>query len=341
MSNLKQTTRSKKMPDLSTEYLGLKLKSPIIAASSGLTNSIKDIQEFEQMGIGAVVLKSIFEEEISWEMHKAMAQTQRPATLYPEIFDYFDIKDTEDTISKYFKLIKEAKKVTSIPIIASINCVSSHEWPLFIDRIQDAGADALELNMFILPSDLTRTAQDFENVYFESIEAAKKVAKIPISLKISYYFSSLAQFIQRLSETGIQGLVLFNRFYSPDVDIHKMEVIPSNIYSNRSDITMPIRWIGITSPIVKCDLAASTGVHSGEDVIKLLLVGAKAVQVASLFYQQGIKVLPKMNAEIFKWMEEHNFETIDEFRGKLSYKQATNPAVFERTQFMKYFAGVI
>jgi len=329
------------MPDLSTQYLGLKLKSPIIAASSGLTNSIKDIQEFEQMGIGAVVLKSIFEEEITWEMNKAISQTQRPATIYPEIFDYFDIKDTEDSISKYIKLIKDAKQSTSIPIIASINCVSSHEWPLFIDRIQDAGADALELNMFILPSDLTRNAQDFENVYFESIEAAQKVAKIPISLKISYYFSSLAQFIKRLSETGIQGLVLFNRFYSPDVDINKMEVVPSNIYSNHNDITIPIRWIGITSPIVKCDLAASTGVHSGEDVIKLLLVGAKAVQVASLFYQQGIKALPKMTIEILRWMEANNYETIDEFRGKLSYNQTTNPAAFERTQFMKHFSKII
>lgn len=329
------------MPDLSTQYMGLKLKSPIIAASSGLTNSVKDIQEFENLGIGAVVVKSIFEEEITWEMSKALAQTQRPSTLYPEIFDYFDIKDTEDSVSKYIKLIKDAKQATSIPIIGSINCVSSHEWPLFIDRIQEAGADALELNMFILPSDLNRNADEFEKVYFESIEAAKKVAKIPISLKISYYFSSLGQFIKRLSETGIAGLVLFNRFYSPDVDINKMEVIPSNIYSNNSDITMPIRWIGLTSPIVKCDLAASTGVHSGEDVVKLLLVGAKAVQVASLFYRQGIKVLPKMTIDILKWMEANEYNTIDEFRGKLSFNQATNPAAFERTQFMKHFAGII
>lgn len=329
------------MPDLSTQYLGLKLKSPIIAASSGLTNSVKDIQEFEQMGIGAVVVKSIFEEEITLEMNKALAQTKRPSTIYPEIFDYFDIKDTEDAVSKYIKLIRDAKQATSIPIIGSINCVSSHEWPLFIDRIQEAGADALELNMFILPSDLTRNAEDFENVYFESIEAAKKVAKIPISLKISYYFSSLGQFIKRLSETGVDGLVLFNRFYSPDIDINKMEVVPSNIYSNNSDITMPIRWIGLTSPIVKCDLAASTGVQSGDDVVKLLLVGAKVVQIASLFYRQGIKVLPKMTIDVLKWMEANNYNTIDEFRGKLSYNQTTNPAAFERTQFMKHFAGII
>lgn len=329
------------MPDLSTQYMGLKLKSPIIAASSGLTNSVKDIQEFEHMGIGAVVVKSIFEEEITWEMSKALAQTQRPSTVYPEIFDYFDIKDTEDAVSKYIKLIKDAKQATSIPIIGSINCVSSHEWPLFIDRIQEAGADALELNMFILPSDLTRNTDEFEKVYFESIEAAKKAAKIPISLKISYYFSSLGQFIKRLSDTGIDGLVLFNRFYSPDVDINKMEVIPSNIYSNNSEITMPIRWIGLTSPIVKCDLAASTGVQSGDDVVKLLLVGAKAVQVASLFYRQGIKVLPKMTIDLLKWMEANKFNTIGEFRGKLSFNQATNPAAFERTQFMKHFAGII
>lgn len=329
------------MSDLSTQYMGLQLKSPIIAASSGLTNSVYDIQEFENQGIGAVVLKSIFEEEITWEVNKSLSQTRRPSTIYPEIFDYFDIKDTEDAVSKYIKLIYDAKKATSIPIIVSINCVSSHEWPLFIDRIQEAGADALELNMFILPSDLSRNAEEFENVYFESIEAAKKVAKIPISLKISYYFSSLGQFIKRLSETGIDGLVLFNRFYSPDVDINKMEIVPTNIYSSNSEITIPIRWIGLLSPIVKCDLSASTGVQSGEDVIKLLLVGAKTVQVASLFYRQGTKVIPKMTNDILKWMEANNFNTIDEFRGKLSYHQASNPAAFERSQFMKHFAKII
>lgn len=329
------------MPDLSTRYMGLDLKSPIIAASSGLTNSVRDIVEFEQMGVGAVVVKSIFEEEITWELNKAINQTRRPSTLYPEIFDYFDIKDTEDSVSKYIKLIKEAKQHTSIPIIGSINCVTQHEWPLFIERIQDAGADALELNMFILPSDITRRADEFETVYFESVEEAKRVARIPIALKISYYFSNLAQFIVKLSETGVDAIVMFNRFYSPDVDVNSMEVVPSNIYSSNSEITLPIRWIGITSPYVKCDLAASTGVQSGEDVVKLLLVGAKAVQAASVFYRQGIKIIPKMNLDIQRWMESKGFETIDEFRGKLSYSKATNPAAFERTQFMKHFAGII
>ncbi|OGU60204.1 MAG: diguanylate cyclase [Ignavibacteria bacterium GWF2_33_9] len=327
------------MADLKTNYLGLNLKNPLIAASSGLTNSVKDIKELYDNGVGAIVIKSIFEEEIIAEMNKSLNQTNRPGTIYPEIFDFFDISDMEDSVSLYLKLISNAKEAVPIPIIGSVNCVSGDEWPVFVDRIQEAGADAIELNMFILPSDMTRPKEDFEQVYFNAVEAVKKVASIPVALKISYFFSNLGQTIQKLSETGIQGLVLFNRFYSPDIDINKMQVVPSNIYSSNAELTLPLRWIGMLSPTAKCDLSASTGVHTAEDAIKMLLAGAKTVQVASSFYHNGIKQASDIISGIESWMDKKGFTTIDEFRGKLSSKGNINPAAYERSQFMKHFAG--
>lgn len=327
------------MADLKTNYLGLNLRNPLIAASSGLTNSVKDIKEFYEHGVGAVVIKSIFEEEIMAELNQSITQTNRPGTLYPEIYDFFDIGDMEDSVSKYLKLIKEAKEAVPIPVIGSVNCVSGDEWPIFAERIQESGADALELNMFILPSDMTRKKEDFEKVYFDAVNAVKKVVSIPVALKISYFFSNLGQTIQKLSESGIEGLVLFNRFYSPDIDIHKMEVVPSNIYSTKEEVSLPLRWIGMMSPTAKCDLSASTGIHSGEDAIKLLLAGAKTVQVASEFYKGGIKRASIMLNEIENWMNGKGFASVEDFRGKLSSKGNINPAAYERSQFMKHFAG--
>jgi dihydroorotate dehydrogenase (fumarate) len=327
------------MADLKTKYLGLSLRNPLIAASSGLTNSIKDIKELYDNGVGAIVIKSIFEEEIIAELNQSITQTSRPGTLYPEIYDFFDIGDMEDSVSKYLKLIRDAKEAVPVPIIGSVNCVTGDEWPIFAERIQESGADALELNMFILPSDMTRSPQDFEKVYFEAVEAVKKVISIPVALKISYFFSNLGQMIQKLSESGVDGLVLFNRFYSPDIDINKMEVIPSNIYSTKEEISLPLRWIGMMSPRVKCDLSASTGIHSGEDAIKLLLAGASTVQVASEFYKGGIKQAATILNDLDLWMGTKGFDTIDQFRGKLSSKGNINPAAYERSQFMKHFAG--
>lgn len=327
------------MIDLSTNYLGLKLKNPLIASSSGLTNSVKDIKEMEESGIAAVVVKSIFEEEIMAELNQSIHETNRPGTLYPEIYDFFDIADMEDSTSKYLKLISDLKASVSIPVIGSVNCVSANEWTNFATRIQEAGADALELNMFILPSDLERTPADFTNVYFDVIQEVKKVVEIPVALKISYFFSNLGQSIVNLSESGVDGLVLFNRFYNPDIDINKMEVIPADLYSRPEEVSLPLRWIGMLSPVVSCDLAASTGVHSGEAAIKLLLSGANAVQIASVLYKKGIKSIQTILSDIEKWMQSNGYNTIDEFRGKLSSKGVSNPAVYERYQFMKHFAG--
>lgn len=326
------------MIDLSTKYLGLNLRNPIIVGSSGLTNSVEDILNLEKYGAGAVILKSLFEEEIILELEENRQQMNKPGTVYPEMFDFFDYDTVEDSVSKYLNMIEELKKKASIPIIPSINCVSANEWTAFAKQLQSAGADAIELNLFILPSDFSRSGIENEKIYFDVIEKVKKEVTIPVSLKISYYFSNLGMTIQKLSETNIDGLVLFNRFYSPDFDIDNFRVVPTNVLSNPGDLSISLRWIAIMAERVKCDLAASTGVHNGPAVIKQLLAGANAVQMVSSLYNNGPEFLQTTLKAIEIWMEDHEYTSIDEFRGKMSQAQSNNPAAYERVQFMKYFA---
>ncbi len=325
------------MVDLKTNYLGLSLRNPIIVGSSGLTDSSEKIKKLEDNGAGAVVLKSIFEEEITLEYEKILAE-EAPKRYKDEFLDYLDYRIKEQNINKYVELISSAKKAVDIPVIASVNCSSKHEWTNFAKELQDAGADALEVNLFMLPTNLNNSPDENEKLYFEIIERLKERIKIPISLKISYYFSNLALMIKKLSETGIGGLVLFNRFYSPDFDIHKMEVTSSNVLSHADEMTISLRWIAIMAKRVGCDLAASTGIHSGEAVVKQLLAGASAVQVVSTIYNNGPEKIQNMLKDLKKWMISKDFETIDDFRGKMSQEEIGNPSVFERVQFMKYFS---
>ncbi len=327
------------MADLTTTYMGLKLRNPIIAASSGLTNSVEDIKEFEENGAGAVVLKSIFEEEIRRELEKDLGSMNMETFIYPETFDYYDNYAEDDTLTNYLRLVREAKKAVSIPIIASVNCVSAEKWPYYAETLQDAGADALELNVFVMPSDFEKTSEENEKVYFDVVEEVKKHVKIPIALKISYYSSNLGSFIQKLSNTGIDGLVLFNRFYSPDIDINNLDILSTNVTSSPSELPISLRWIGIMHNRVGCDLAASTGIHDGAAVIKQILAGANAVEVASAFYKKGKGVLKDMLNDLSLWMDEKGFKNITDFRGKMSQDKAKNPAAYERMQFMKHFSG--
>ena len=326
------------MVDLSTQYLGMKLKNPVIAGSSGLTNSVKSIQDLEESGAGAVVLKSIFEEEIAFEYEDILKEASDEGVNLDQ-FDYYDFHIKGEKLDKYTTLIQESKKAVSIPVIASINCVYSHEWTSFAKQLQTAGADALELNMFFLPSEFDRTTEEKEKAYFQIIEKVQKEVTIPIALKISHYFSNLGPMIQKLSETGIGGLVLFNRFYSPDFDIDKMEVVPSNVFSSPSDLPTSLRWIAIMAERVSCDLAASTGVHDGTALIKQILAGADAVQVASTLYKNGKGQIAEMIKTLEAWMDEKSYSSLSDFRGKMSQAKSSNPAAYERVQFMKYFGG--
>jgi dihydroorotate dehydrogenase (fumarate) len=324
--------------DLRTNYLGFTLQNPIIVGSCGYTYSVKDVKSLVENGASAIVLKSIFEEEIVWEMESNLAQMQRPMTIYPEIYDFFDLETIEDSVTKYLNLISECKKEVDVPIIASVNCISSHEWVPFARRIEEAGADALELNIFIMPSDLNRTSQENEKMYFEIIDSVVSVAKIPVAVKLSYYFTNLASMIKQISERGVKGIVLFNRFFEPDFDLDTFTVVPTNVLSSPSDLGKSLRWIAIMSERVNCDLCASTGVHDGKAVIKQILAGAKAVQIASAIYRKGPRVIGEMLEEIKNWMNEKGFNSLDDFRGRMSQSRSLNPAAYERAQFMHYFS---
>ena len=260
--------------------------------------------------------------------------------VYPETAEFYDPYDVaEEATSKYLEHISAAKKMVKIPIIASINCISSARWTYFPKNLEQAGADAIELNIFILPSDFDRTANENEKVYFEIIREVIKQVKIPVVVKLSYYFSNLAAIIKKISETGIKGIVLFNRFYNPDIDLNTFEFTSAAVLSSPSDLYNTLRWTGILSGRIGCNLAASTGIHNGKDLIKQLLVGADAVEIASTLYRNGFQQIGVMLDELESWMESHRFEKINDFKGRLSQSSIKNPAAYERVQFMKYFRG--
>lgn len=320
------------MSQLETTYLGLKLRNPVIVGSSGLTSSIDKIKKIEEKGAGAIVLKSIFEEQIKFEAGRLANGSDSP-----EAWDYVNYYVKNNTVQQYLDLIKKAKQEVKIPVIASINCVSSKEWTGFAKSIEEAGADAIEINVFVLPNDRNATAEKYENIYFELAEQLKSTLKIPFAFKLGSHFSNLIGFIQKLN---VPGVVLFNRFYAPDIDIDNMKFTTSEVFSSPADIRNSLRWVGIiSSKISDLDIAASTGVHDGKAVIKQILAGANAVQVCSTLYKNGIDHLESIIKEIEEWMSKHGYNNIDEFRGKMSYAKIDDPLVYERSQFMKYFSS--
>ena len=262
------------MPDLSIKYLGLDLKSPVIAGSCSLTHSIEHLKAIEKAGAGAVVLKSVFEEEIYLEYAHEFEKLG-PMDNNLEFLDYYDLEIRKENLKQYLQLITEAKSQLSIPVIASINCVTSQEWGFFAKKIEAAGADALELNLFISASDLSQTSQDNESTYFDIITRVSQKVTIPVSVKISHYFSNLGGMIRDISFSGVKGIVLFNRFYSPDIDIDRETIHGANVLSHEADYLLPLRWVAVMSNRVNCDIASSTGVHSWETVVKMILAGCK------------------------------------------------------------------
>ncbi len=323
------------MENLTTKYLGLTLKSPLIISSSRLTSTIGQLKEAEDNGAGAVVLKSLFEEQINYHIHSISSSHG-----YPEADDYLSNYIQANSVESYLDLIRKAKKNLSIPVIPSINCYTSRGWTGFAKNMAEAGADALEINVFFMPTDRKKSSADSEKLYLELIENLKKSVKIPLVLKIGFRFSNILFMIDQFYNRGIEGVVMFNRFYEPDIDINKMEVIPAAIFSQENERRYVLRWIGMASAQdIKIDISASTGVHSGQDAIKYLLAGADTVQVCSVLYNKGIPFIKTMNQQISDWMASKKFKNIDDFRGKLNYLNYEKPAVFERTQFMKYFSS--
>lgn len=322
------------MVSLQTNYLGLKLKNPVIVSSSGLTDSVEKIKKIEDYGAGAVVLKSLFEEQIRFE-----SGTMIDSSYYPEAMDYISSYVKNNSITEYLKLIEGAKKTVNIPVIASINCVSASEWVSFARDIESSGADAIELNIFIVPTEPNKTSEKYESLYFEIIEKIKSKITIPVSIKIGSHFTNLINLVQNLYYRGTAGVVLFNRFFSPDIDIEKMKFTTSDVLSSPSDIRQSLRWVGIISGMTdKIDIAASTGIHDGKAALKHILAGAKAVQICSVLYKRGLPELQTIIHFIEDWMKKKNINSIEEIRGKMSYKNISDPSVYERAQFMKYFS---
>jgi len=320
---------------LSTKYLGLTLKSPLIVSSSRLTSTIGQLKEAEDSGAGAVVLKSLFEEQINYYVHSVSSSSD-----YPEADDYLSNYIHANSVDNYLDLIRKAKGNLGIPVIPSINCYTSRGWTGFAKNIEEAGADAIEINVFFMPVDRKKSSAESEKLYFELIESLKKSVKIPVALKIGYRFSNILYMIDQFYNRGIEGVVMFNRFYEPDVDINRMEIIPASIFSQENERRYVLRWIGMASAQdIRIDISASTGVHSGQDAIKYLLAGAHTVQVCSVLYNKGIDYLKTMNRQISEWMNIKEFKGIGDFRGKLNYANYEKPGVFERTQFMKYFSS--
>ncbi|MEA3445602.1 MAG: dihydroorotate dehydrogenase-like protein [Bacteroidota bacterium] len=324
------------MINLETNYVGLKLKNPVIVSSSGLSNSVENIKQIEKAGAGAVVLKSIFEEQINHEAGQMIHESQD----YPEAEDYIRSYAKSNSLGEYIKFIESVKKECDIPVIASINCVSASDWISFAKQIEDAGCNALELNIHIVPVDKNKTSEEIEQIYFSIVEEVKKTIKIPLIVKIGYHFTNILSVINGLYHRKVDAIVLFNRFYQLDIDIKKMDFTSSQILSSPGDIRNSLRWVGIVhDKESKMQISASTGIHDGEAAIKFLLAGAQTVQVCSVLYKNGIDYLSTVIGEISAWMKEKQYNSIDEFRGKMSYKKIENPAVYERVQFMKHFSN--
>jgi dihydroorotate dehydrogenase (fumarate) len=331
------------MAELHTHYLGLNLRNPFIVSSSGLTKSVNDLKEAERAGAGAVVLKSLFEEQILLDASQHLNQASSDSLIYSEYsesLDYIDYHIREKELSTYLNLVRDAKKELLIPVIASINCVTSGEWVNFAKKIEESGADALELNIAILPYNENVTDEEIEQRYFNIVKQIKAKVSIPVAVKIGSYFTNPVRFIKNLDECGVDGIVIFNRFFNPDIDIDDFEVVTTNLYSNEAELFQTLRWLAIMSGKVKCNLAASTGIHSGEAMIKALLAGAKVVEVSSAIYKNGLPVIQQMLGVLENWMDKKNFLTTDQFIGKMSQYNMKNPEVYERIQFMRYYSGI-
>lgn len=322
--------------NLSTNYLGLELKNPLVASSSPLCENIDDIKKMEDAGLSAVVLHSLFEEQVTLEeqeLNRFLVQgTHRFAeslTYFPELSDYTFSPD------EYVEHIGNTKRSVRIPIIGSLNGISPGGWLKYAGKIEEAGADALELNIYYLPTNPNTTSEILENAYVDILKEIKKNVHIPVAVKLNPYLTSIPNMIKRLEDSGADGVVLFNRFYQPDLDIENLEVTPNLILSDSKELRLRIRWIAILYGRVNCDLAVTGGIHTGEDAVKAVMSGAKVAMTTSSLLKNGIPHAKKIVEGMENWMERHNYNSVSEIRGVLSQKSVAQPAAFERANYMK------
>lgn len=326
--------------DTTTRYLGIDLKSPIIVGSCGLTADVDKMVEMEACGAGAVVLKSVFEEQIIYDI-KRNTHVVAPTDNYGDSYEYIASHVADDSLEKHFSMIREAKRRLTIPVIGSINCFSYENWLTYAVRFQEAGCDALELNMAILPYETSLSADDVERTFTQIINTLRKSISIPVSVKVGTYFTDMAKQMQQLSWMGIQGVTMFNKSVQVDIDIESESMKNASWLSAPTDIYNTLRWVAILSKKMRCDISASTGVYTSDDVVKMLLAGANTVQVVSCLYKNGVEYIKELQQGLESWMEKKGYDNVSIFRGKLSVQPTDKTSVAMRTQFMKYFAEIV
>jgi dihydroorotate dehydrogenase (fumarate) len=326
--------------DLSTTYLGLKLRSPLVPSASPLSEDVSNIKRMEDAGAGAVVLYSLFEEQIRYERYELNWHLTHGTESYPEALTYFpEPEEFRIGPEEYLKHIAQAKESVKVPVIASLNGSTLSGWTDFAKQIEQAGADALELNIYYIPTDAELTGADVEQTYIDILKGVKAELSIPVAVKLSPFFSNFANVAKRFEEAGADGLVLFNRFYQPDIDLEALEVTPNILYSTPMAMRLPLRWIAILYERVGLSLAATSGIHRGTDALKCLMAGADATMICSALMRHGIPQLRVIEREMSAWMEEHEYESVEQLKGSMSQKNCANPTAFERAQYMQALAS--
>lgn len=322
--------------NLTTKYLGFDLKNPLVVSSSPQCESLDNVKRMEDSGAAAVVLHSLFEEQISFLSHELNANLQQGEESFAEALTYFpEISDYKMGPDSYVEYVRQVKEALGIPVIGSLNGVSSGGWRDYAKNIEEAGADALELNVYFIPTDPNMDGQTIESLYLDLVRDIKAEISIPVAVKVSPYFSAFANMARKLTEAGADALVLFNRFYQPDLDIETLEVTPDLILSSSSELRPRLRWVAILCDVIKADLAVTGGVHTETDVLKCMMAGAKVAMMTSALLKKGIDHLGTVCDGMTRWMEEHEYESIDQMQGSLSQGKCAEPAAFERANYLK------
>ena len=322
--------------DLKTKYLGLTLRSPLVVSASPLSEYVQNIKMMEDAGAGAVVLYSLFEEQIRLEQHELHYHTSMGTDSFVEAQSYFpEAEEYKMGPEQYLDHIRKSKEAVDIPIIASLNGSTIGGWTEYAKEMEKAGADAIELNVYYIPSDLSMSGANVEQTYIDILRSVKSAVDIPVAIKLSPFFSNMANMAQRLDDAGANGLVLFNRFYQPDIDLEEFEVTPNVQLSTSQAMRLPMRWIAILKDKIAADLAATSGIHTGIDVVKMLLVGANVTMICSALLKHGIFHLQNIEKHLVEWMEQNEYAAVEEMIGAMSQQKTADPSAFERAQYMK------
>lgn len=324
------------MPDLTTTYLGLSLKNPLVASASPLSRKLDTVRRLEDAGASAIVMYSLFEEQIAHESHELDHYLERGTHSYAESLDYFpDLDHYNVGPEQYLEHVRRVKAAVSIPVIGSLNGISSGGWVEYAHKIEQAGADALELNIYYVSTDIDLSGAELEESYVQLVRDIRARVTLPIALKLSPFFTSLPHMAKRFVEAGANGLVLFNRFYQPDFDLEALEVVPNLVLSTPHDVRLPLRWIAILYGRINADLALTGGIHNAQNILKAMMAGANVAMMASTLLTHGIDRLTYLLRTLQEWMEQHEYESISQMRGSMSQRAVADPAAFERANYMK------